>query len=274
MISATVLADSITTSGHRLTTLQVVFPRFILAEFNTHRVFSRNSASSRAIPVSKIIAGVEENPFIPQWFPINRPGMSADEFIGPEHDDYGYAVSAWLTSRDAAVRSVKKLQKLDVHKQIANRLLEPFMWHTVIVSSTQWSNFFELRCNPAAQPEMQDTAHAMRDAMQQSTPKTVTWNGWHLPLIGFAGDEELSLTHKVFVSAARCARVSYLTHDGQRDVQADIDLAERLMSSGHWSPWEHPATPTANQIGHDAWNNFRGWGQARWYMEQGEGLPV
>jgi len=137
--NARVLLDSTSPAGIRLTTLEVTFPRFVLAEFNTHRLFSRNSASSRAIPTSKLIERVLKDPAIPLEWGKNKAGMSASDVLSP--DLAQEAEHVWLGARDAAVANAQRLLDLDVHKQELNRLLEPFLWHTVIVSATEWKNF-------------------------------------------------------------------------------------------------------------------------------------
>lgn len=282
---AKVLADSRSPAGRRLTTLEATFPRFVLAEFNTHRVFSRNSASSRAIPIAKQLRRVLEDPYVPVEFGSNQPGMQA----GPplEGESRELAEREWLGARDDAVRRVLALvtdpgevadddlgqvldrveeatrtrnrppQWLNVHKQVANRLLEPFMWHTVIVTATEWDNFWNLRCHPDAQPEIRLVAESMRAAVGESEPAELGIDEWHLPLIRPEDREQVaSIEDLVKVSAGRCARVSYLTHDGRRDLQADVDLHDRLLESGHMSPLEHPARPLAD----GEWcGNFRGW---------------
>lgn len=220
--AAKVLADSVSPAGVRLTTLEVVIPRIVLAEYNTHRVFSRSSASSRAIPVEKRIASVRDNPFIPSSFGRNQRGMQAGEALtGQEAHDAEYA---WLSAARAACHWAGELAKAGVHKQYANRLLEPFLWHTVICTSTEWSNFWGLRISPLAQPEIAEPARLMKLAMDESTPAPVDVGQWHLPLMPDL--EELRKTFTVErlcqISAARCARVSYLTHDGKRDPTADI----------------------------------------------------
>ena len=259
--SARVLLDSISPAGVRLTTMEVTFPRFVLSEFNTHRIFSRSSASSRAVPTSKMIDRVELDPVLPVEWGRNKKGMSADEELS--ESDQKIAQSHWLLARDAAVDAVRELEKLKVHKQVINRLLEPFLWHTVIVSATEWDNFFELRLAPNAQPEIRVAAEHMQRAYQASKPKTVGLGDWHLPLIQ---DDERSLDKETLkqVSAARCARVSYLTHAGSRDLQADLDLFERLKNDRHLSPFEHVATPSDDTAFHA---NFRGWVQMRKEIE-------
>lgn len=286
---AKVLADSVSPAGHRLTTLEATFPRFVLAEFNTHRVFSRNSASSRAIPVAKQLRRVLDDPYVPIEFGSNKPGMQAGPALsGPARDA---AEAEWLQARDDAVRHVLGLitspesvagyeslhgclaavepslreppaEWLNVHKQVANRLLEPFMWHTVIVSSTAWENFFNLRCHPDAQPEIQLIATKMRDALERSVPTRLEPGEWHLPLVGEAEHEEASSPQELAkISIGRCARVSYLTHAGARDLAADVALYDRLLESGHMSPMEHVARPmTPEELQRSEWSgNFQGW---------------
>jgi hypothetical protein len=289
---AKVLADSRSPAGHRLTTLEVTFPRFVLSEFNTHRVFSRNSASSRAIPVVKQLRRVLEEPYVPIEFGTNKPGMQAGPPLAG--DSATRAEQEWLGARDDAVRHVLGLitspeppasgpdefgDRLDeieerarsrevppgwlnVHKQVANRLLEPFMWHTVIVSATEWENFFNLRCHPDAQPEIRRVAGEMREALSISDPRERQGGEWHLPLIGpDDSGEGSSLDDLIKISAGRCARVSYLTHAGRRDGDADIELHDRLVEDGHMSPMEHPARPmTPAELAKSEWSgNFRGW---------------
>lgn len=261
--NAVVLKDSVSPAGVRLTTMEVTIPRIVLAEFNTHRKFSRNSASSRAIPVEKMLKRVKEDPFIPIHWGKNQKGMSAQEEFA-EHEREGLK-QQWLRARDQAVFAAESLLQTGVHKQLTNRLLEPFLWQTIIVSSTEWSNFDALRAHPDAQPEIRRGAELMIAAREASTPQALALNEWHLPLTPELDD--VIARHGVVdwaywkdVSAGRCARVSYLTHDGRRDPQADIDLARRLLADGHMSPFEHVATPFGAKA-FDA--NFRGWRQYR-----------
>jgi thymidylate synthase ThyX len=261
--AARVLADSVSPAGIRLTTLEVRFPRFVLSEFNTHRVFSRNSASSRAVPTKKMIERVLENPAMPVEWGVNKAGMSANEILTEEQAEL--AKEEWLRARDNAVQHVRALQEFNVHKQVINRILEPFMWHTVIVSATEWDNFFKLRLAENAQPEIQAAARLMFDAKAASDPNPVALGDWHLPLV--QNDErELPIETLKKVSAARCARVSYLTHDGKRDIEKDIELCERLWHDRHLSPFEHVASPAGDSSFHA---NFRGWIQMRKELEDG-----
>lgn len=237
--AAKVIADSIA-DGVRLTTLEATMPRIVLAEFNTHRMFSRNSASSRAIPVEKRIQAVIDNPFVPESFGSNQRGMQAGSDL--EGQQAADARETWMQARVEAVRAARALATLGVHKQLANRLIEPFAWTTVVVTATEWENYFNLRISSLAQPEIRLVSEAMKRAMDASTPEPLFIGDWHLPYIGeeeyAAGIDDASLA---FISAARCARVSYLTQDGRRDTEADLKLAASLATNRHMSPFEHVA---------------------------------
>lgn len=289
--TASVLAHSViqdlgATPGFELITVEATFARSALAELNTHRAFSRNSASSRAIPVSQMLRKATEEPFIPRRFSIAQKGMSASEFVEPGDGAWEDCVNWWIESRDVAVAQAKKGLDLGLHKQDVNRILEPFLMHTAIISATEWGNFFTLRLardeqgNPLAYPPMFDLAQAIYTAIQTSQHPSPKWIGqwypppvslpqhhqnWHLPLTGFATDhEDLTVLELIQVSAARCARVSYLTHEGRRDVQADLTLFKRLFTNGHLSPFEHVAH--ASPVGS---GNFQYWRQLRYYIERG-----
>jgi len=268
-----ILADSISPRGHRLTTMEWTFPRCILAEVNTHRMASRNAASSRAIPVEKLIQRVLDDPFIPE-FRQNQSGMQAGELI--DTADATAAKAIWLNQRDTAVSRARQLHEKNIHKQYINRLLEPWMWATIIISATEWENIWKLRCHPDAEPSFQRIATMARECRENSKPQPLLHCDWHLPLVSKEdwkdaqellerGTENRVLINDIRnylrkVSVGRCARVSYLTHDGKRDIEKDIELHDRLVNSGHWSPFEHVAQPVDPNafIG-----NFQGWMQYR-----------
>jgi len=254
-----IAADSLAPCGARLTTFIVTYPRAIHSEIMTHRMLSKSSASSRAIPTEKLIERVLADPWIPDYIGKNQKGMQAGEALSEK--DREYAVACWLDARDYAVLKAKHLVERGVHKQIANRILEPWMWITVIISGTEWENFFGLRCHESAEPHFQHIARMMRDARNASEPKQLPAGEWHLPLINYEVDTQLAhdlvgakgmdLTGAITsveealrkVSVGRCARVSYLNHEGKRDLQADIDLHDRLMVQRplHAAPAEHVA---------------------------------
>jgi len=275
--------DSINPKGKRLTTFVCTYPRFIHAEVLTHRMMSRNSASSRAIPIEKTIQRVLDDPAMPIHWGANQKGMQASGEVEYKHLANFY----WLSARDSAVDNAKVLHHLGLHKQIVNRILEPFSWITTIISATEWDNFFHLRVHKDAQPEFQHLAAMMAEAYFESKPVPLPDGYWHQP---FTTEEDIDLimdwlrsTYTVDgvlqsehmeadnnllfsvmakVSAARCARVSYLTHEGKRDIGADMDLFNRLMKQipHHASPLEHVACSMDDT---ERRGNFIGWTQLR-----------
>jgi len=287
---AKILADSVSPAGHRVTSLLATFPRFLLAEWNTHRVLSRNSASSRAIPVEKRVSQVLENPFVPEAFGKNQRGMQAEANI--EGVEASAARNAWLAAAEAAAHHAKGLASVGVHKQHANRLLEPFVWHTVVVTSTEWDNWDALRVSKMAQPEMYKIAGLMREVRLGSTPLTLGYDEWHLPFV--RGNETPFLQEEfelrvrgidpVKVCIGRCAAVSFLRQEDTTAEKATL-IYDKLRSDGHMSPFEHACRPMTDgeldlfaqrQCEWDserkAWNtgrlrhflgNVEGWVQAR-----------
>lgn len=243
VINARVVLDSVSPRGHRVTTFEVEYPRFILPEVLTHRVFNRNTASSRALPIRKMIDRVKLDPFVPTVFGRNQPGMQA----GDEVDNPEMTKVLWLKSAMRAAREAEQMEATGVHKQIVNRMLEPYSWTKQIITATDYENFFTQRISPLAQPEMQDLALAMRDAYDASHVQRLDWHEWHMPYLR-REDSEFAPWEQRRLSVARCARVSYLTHDGVRDPSKDFELYDRLSSDGHWSPFEHVCKPDPSLI--------------------------
>ncbi len=261
-IQARVICDSII-AGQRLTTFELRFPRFILPELNTHRVFSRNSASSRARSITKSFAEVMQDPFVPNPFTKNKKGMSGAE-IDPSQQ--AACEKAWLASRDMAMLCAldllvgeEKRQDLignnahefaritesynmetdepSVHKQHVNRLLEPFMWHTTVLSSTEWDNFFELRIAPDAQPEIYELAWKMKAAYDASSAEQ---RRFHLPYITYQeGTDELAFSIKH--SVACCATVSYKAPEELKNLEVASRIFDSMAQEKHLSPFEHVA---------------------------------
>lgn len=262
---ARVIADSLSPWGSRLTTIEATFHRFVLAEFNTHRVFSRNSASSRAIPVHKQLERVKNTPAVPVEWRAEKPGMQGGDLL--TGTDAVEAERQWLIGRNAAVRVAENMVQTGVHKSIVNRVLEPYMWHTVIVTATDWHGFWNQRVSPLAQPEIRVVAESMLSAFSASEPQQLEEGDWHLPYLRdedwYECDHQLDLLKKI--SVARCARVSYLTHDGTRSLDKDIELYDRLVSADpmHASPLEHVGTPDPGPV----LGNFAGWRQMRHEVE-------
>lgn len=285
--SAKIIADSLSPDGVRLTSIECRYPRIIHGEVMTHRVFSRNAASSRAIPIEKMIRDVQDDPYIPTHWGKNQKGMVADTEL--DENSKNKARYAWLEAKLQAVDAAMNLRDIGVHKQIVNRLLEPFQWYTCLITATEWDNFIHLRSAPDAHPEIRALAVAISEALGTSQPRIVGCGEWHLPYGGNISSIEIAKK----VSIGRCARLSYLTHDGQHSWEADVALHDRLLASGHLSPFEHVATPLpqynlklldgrkaeweAAKKQRDQWagghastapetsfvGNFRGWVQAR-----------
>lgn len=276
-VTAEVVADSINpNNGVRLTTVSVSYPRWIHGEMLTHRVFSRNASSSRAIPVDKLISMVEHDQVQPVHWGLNQAGMQAhSQAQGQVLKD---AQTVWHEAMLDAVKHARRLNKLGIHKQITNRLIENFSLIKVLITSTEWDNFFTLRDHKDAQPEIQVVARKIKEQMDQSSPCIVRSathindkdkNCWHLPYVLEEEKQELELDLLLKISGARNARVSYFNFDHTNsDVDKDISLFNKLIQSEplHASPIEHCAI--ALSCSHTDWyNNFRGWGQFRWLYE-------
>lgn len=280
--SAKVIADSISPDGIRLTTLEVVMHRFVLAEFNTHRVFSRNSASSRAIPVDKQLRRVQEDPAWPVLWAAEQPGMQGGaELTGDDLVDASelFAAIHEFTVGEINLYLDKHPEKSTrLHKSLLNRLLEPFMWHTAIVTSTEWDGFWHQRCSPLAQPEIHATADAMFKEYHASEPRFLEVGDWHTPYL--VDDEIDGFLAQGFdprhISVARCTRVSRENHgDLGKTPAEDVALYEKLISEdpAHASPLEHVATPLPpyknpqprgmSYVRSEQVGNFTGWRQLR-----------
>ena len=277
MIKANIILDSISPDGVRLTTLELIYPRFIHSEFMTHRMFSRNASSSRAIPVKKMIDRIRNDPAMPIHWGQNQSGMQANNEI----ENIEQAKQAWINAANAACDTAQTMLEMGLHKQVINRITEPFAHIHVVCTATEWENFFILRDHVDAQPEIRELAIQMKNAFLNSTPTLKEYGQWHLP---FVLEEEKKTTDIVMLrklSTARCARVSYLTHDGIKpDEVKDLQLYDRLITSKpiHASPTEHQATPidpislmrnsSKKLIATEEWSgNFRGWIQHRKLIE-------
>lgn len=288
MISAKVIKDSIGDDAPRLITFELEYPRFVHAEFMTHRVFSRNASSSRAIPVERMLERVNREPALPVEWRMNEAGMQG--FTVADDETAYQATMLWAEARDHAVRCAQAMLALGIHKQHVNRLTEPFQHIKVVVTSSQWENWFGLRDHEAAEPTIQALARAMKIAMDTSTPTKLQHGEWHLPYV-LDEDREIVmefLTTKECphglplleilkrMSAARCARVSYNNFKGLKPkVSSDLSLFEKLVGSQpvHASPTEHQASPDI-LLGFKSgrWNtperhgNLTGWLQFRKFI--------
>lgn len=275
-----VIKDAITANGKRIITFHAHYPRIIHAEVMTHRVFSRNARSSRAVPVKTIIQEVIDKPFIPWHWGKNQKGMQADQennnrvflpepYIEDYHiEDYSKIEydsvdrsreDAWLWARDRAVEAAQGFADADYHKQIANRLLEPFSWIDTLITTTDLSNFYHLRDHKDAEPHFHDLASLINGAVNFSKPKRLKEGEWYLPYINQSDfvaaydylvqrqtakvDEFQILAILQQISVARCARISYVPFDGNSSIEKEIERYNLLVGSEplHASPAEHQA---------------------------------
>lgn len=268
MIAAKLLKKSVGYKGGPIiASIAWTGPRSILAQINTHRVFSRNARSSRAVPTAKLLEEVRTNPVIPLFTGANQPGMVAGQPLDPETK--AELVASWLRIRDFTVNEVEQALKLKPHKQDINRALEPFMWCHGIITSTDWDNFFALREEEAAQPEILLLAHEIRKALNSAEPTVLEKGQWHMPYITkedeWKAEGNINLLLKI--DAARCARVSYEPFDGNASWDKEVARANKLILERHWSPFEHQATPDKAIAGvwcyPDLHGNFEGWIQSR-----------
>lgn len=302
---ARVVLASVSPEGIPLVTIHLRYWRAIHAEVMTHRVFSRNARSSRAVPVAKMLEEIRNDPFVPRHWGLNQKGMQAIEecdepiiipgachldMIDNRYDPI-CREDAWLWARDKAVEAAEGFMHAGYHKQVANRLLEPFMWIDTLVSSTDWANFFALRDHKDAEPHFRDLAQIVKEAIGAAKFQELKPGQWHLPYIqpddnpkiGLAfpkllglrtdGPETLPIYQKV--SAARCARISYAPFDGDGSIEKELERFNSLVVNWpvHASPVEHQATPdewlSKANFGDGRWlsphqhRNFRGWCQFR-----------
>lgn len=310
---AKIIKDSIC-NGQRLTTMQVTHPRIIHAEVMTHCMFARNASSSRAIPFKKTVQAVIDDPFITEYWGINQSGMQAfTELQGLKREK---AIAKWLEARDQAVSIAREMSReacdncdgtgkvygntcpecdgdglgLNVHKQIVNRLIEPWSWITVCVTGDAgaWSNYFALRCHPDAQPDIQKQAYMAQKAYFTSTPEELAPGDWHLPylrdeevqqIIEWGIDQQMAMNvnrplstpalseRAVKISTGRCARTSYLTQEGTRDFEKDIELHDRLAyhKPMHASPFEHVCRAMGDN---KKYAKYTGWKAYRHFLPQ------
>ncbi len=259
-----IIANSVSPSGVRLTTFQLKYQRFIHSELMTHRVFSRNASSSRAIPVMTMLKQVWNDPATPISWGKNKTGMQA------ETDLQGFskwaAKKLWGVSGKFACLFAYAMTKVGLHKQVANRILEPWQYIHVVLSATEFDNFFELRNHPDAQPEIQELAKEMQRQYNEAAINKMQIGEWHLPYI-HESEKDLPLEILKKVSAARCCRVSYLKHDGHTStVDEDVKLHDRLVNAvpPHMSPVEHQAVCTDDG---EFNGNFYQWKQYRKFLE-------
>lgn len=282
-IKVKIIADSISQfDGIRLTTFELEYPRYIHAEIMTHRVFSRNAQSSRAVPVDKQLERVRTSPVLPIEWGANKSGMSsatgidsAKELIAKKIWQYGASISCWVS---------EVLSKIGLHKQWANRGTEPYSTIKVVITATEWDNFFWLRYDKdAAQPEIVELARLMQEAMDSNTPLPMSEGEWHTPYVEIGlskltgeriyydeNHDQLTLEEALKISASCCAQVSYRRLDTSK--AKAIEIYDKLFSGPkpHLSPVEHQATPVLEKY---EWGDILGkWPDGVTHLDR-EGNP-
>ena len=261
---AKIILDSVGPNGARLTTFELSYPRIIHSELLTHRIFSRNAASSRAIPTEKLLARIENDPMLPVWWGKNQSGMQArEELMG---EPRARAKLIWLEAVMSGVRYARELGAAGLHKQIANRAAELGMFITIVCTATEWDNFFALRDHAAAQPELADVAAKAHRLWRESRPQRLEFGEWHLPYVTGFDDGLLRDPDSLYsgddvcrISIGRCAAVSYLNQD-KRDPPADLARADKLAAAGHISPFEH----VAQALTESEWGRYAREAMERW----------
>jgi thymidylate synthase ThyX len=266
-IKAEIILDSIGPNGVRLTTFSLTYPRVIHAEFMTHRIFSRNASSSRAIPWTRMRQWIIDDPYIPIHWGKNQKGMQAIEELTDMDKEAARVI--WLNARDSAIVHADCLSGVGIHKQIVNRLVENFGHINVVMSTTEIANFIKLRIHRAAMPEMQALAVTMARALRDSRPARMAAGEWHLPYLSQTEQLQvfkasLPIHEAIGLSTARCGRVSYKTFDGQDPSRPhDLQRYKELIESDpmHATPVEHQAMACSDPGVRSG--NFTGWIQHR-----------
>lgn len=258
-----ILASKGSNGAPPIYTIRLRYPRIIHGEIMTHRVFSRNARSSRAVPVKTMLLETTTIPFVPWHWGANQKGMQATEECNelvqiPDWDDVGFhgkphlrphgREGAWLAARDAAVNIATAFMDAGYHKQNVNRLLEPFSWIDTLITATNWSNFLHLRDHKDAEPHLQDLARLVKQAIEDAPVLKLDEGEWHLPYI----TQEDRFHSRIYgnpsdwlckLSAARCARISYKPFDGDASYKREFERYNQLVTSErvHASPLEHQA---------------------------------
>lgn len=263
MIQSKIIKDTLNAySDDRIVTFELVLPKYLVAEVNKHTVLHNSCQSSRAVPVAKMIQSVEENPFIPYYWQKPHKGMQGYEYYTNENK-ISQLREEWLNARDNAVITAKKLQN-EVSKQTINRLLEPFMYVKMVLTGTEFGNFFNQRCpiflnnkgnkvksrtglgfgvdftstKGQADIHLQILAEMMHNEMYYNSNPVESFE--HIPYdIG----KEYPLEARLHYSASQCARISFttITDDKQFSLERNLQLAQGLIVEGHAEPFSHQA---------------------------------
>lgn len=256
--NAKVVADSINPAGCRLTTIECTYPHIIHSHLLKHRIMSSNTSSSRAVPTKVLIEQVRTDPFTPKLWGSAKSGMKS----GPplEGEDAEWARAVHLTAANTAIAAVILMVECGVHKEYANRYLEPFLWTTSVISATNWSNFFHLRLSEAAQGETKELANVIKAAIDASTPQQLQPGEFHLPYVDAHEIDGIVTDANIAASVARTGRISYQRQGLKQSPEKDMEFYLRGIENGHWSCYEHVGCAMADD---SPSGNFRGFTQLR-----------
>jgi thymidylate synthase ThyX len=259
-ITANIIKDSINENSVRLTTFELEFPRFILAEVNTHKMLSKNSASSRAIPFKKMYEKITTEPAMPVFWGANQSGMQASKEL--EGVQLEAAKSLWIETMKRVMEASSVMEQMGLHKQILNRMGEPWQRMKTVMSGTEWTNLMWLRDHDAAQPEFHELADCIQQEFDKSVPEKIKPGQWHLPYVDHdtewnyldTNGSIIDLETARKVSASQCAQVSYRKSDDS--VEKALDIFDKLvgMDRKHASPFEHQGTPIRKHAGFETWD--------------------
>jgi hypothetical protein len=280
MYACKVILDSLAPCNKRLTTLQLTYPRFVHSEVLTHRDRARNSGSSRAIPWPVMCEQIQTNAVVPIKWGKNQKGMQTGEEVDEATRQQAEAI--WLGARDSALKAAQALHELGIHKSLCNRLTEPWMWITVVMTATEWNNFLRQRCHRDAEVHIQRIAYMIKEELERSKPVVAHRGYWHLPYIeedDWRNVPVLAQLKNKFpfhmcpalpvlkaASVARCARVSFKPFNAEnKDLADDVRLFQDLQTGSdgaimHASPFEHVAEALADPVRSGP---FVGWKQFR-----------
>ena len=267
-IKVKIIQHSIGPNGKEIVTMQRYYPRMIHVECMRHRVMSPSVASSRAIPVKRMLRNIINDPAEPVKFGSNKPGMQAGNSL--EGVPLFFARAAWHGAKWCAIGAAYTAHLCGAHKEVANRITEPWSHTSDIVTSTEWDNFYDLRISALADPTINKLALAMKAAHVASKSRVLKQGEWHLPYVTRKERNLYSTETCRQISAARCARVSFLNHDKSNPgVLKDLNLSSHLFESRHFSPFEHQAMATNYKSAELCSANFKGWLQNRDVLERG-----
>lgn len=248
-----ILADSVNIeTGDRITTFLVPIWKVLQAELRTHRSTGQSHYSSRAIPTSRLLEQVKTNPFIPIWYEYQK-GMAGSNSLSNKQKTL--ATEVWFSALSSMAYHVEKLVEIGISKEQRNRLLEPFMIGDCVVSASDyaWKHFFELRCTDGVQPEFKELALKMQSLYEKNLPSILKVGEWHIAF----EEKGLPLIQRLKVSAARCARTSYLNHQNSINYQKDFTLCDRLLADKHLTPFEHQFCAMPDSSLHSQYKGFQ-----------------